>query len=118
MLKGHTWEKHRPGPMHYLSFGEPGTKRCLYKTEAAGRKDWTVYRATLLAEFGRRPWAFWIFDMEMDRPLSVSDGHVIIRDLGLARNAEESTKIDAEAASQFQTQRLSRGGAEGATFRA
>jgi hypothetical protein len=60
--------------MHYLSFGEPGTKRCLYKTEAAGRKDWTVYRATLLAEFGRRPWAFWVFDMEMDRPLSVSDG--------------------------------------------
>jgi len=104
MLKGHTWEKHRPGPMHYLSFGEPGTKRCLYKTEAAGRKDWTVYRATLLAEFGRRPWAFWVFDIEMDRPLSVSDGHVIIRDLGLARNAEESTKIDAEAASQFQTQ--------------
>src|SRR6476659_7518277 len=61
-----------------------GDGKSPYKTEAAARKDWKVYRTRLLAmekDWTRRPWAFWVFEQGMDdAPIGGEQGAIILAD--------------------------------------
>jgi hypothetical protein len=52
--------------------GYPGSTWNPYKTMEAARKDWKAHRREIMADYakqlGRRPWAFWEFDRDMDCP--------------------------------------------------
>jgi hypothetical protein len=81
--------------------GEPGGASNPYKTHAAARKDWKTYRSELMAMMTdptRRPWAFWEYDQDMDKPFPADEETKAILELGLYRNKAEKELLESHVA--------------------
>jgi len=68
--------------------GYPGSTWNPYKTMEAARKDWKAHRREIMADYakhlGRRPWAFWEFDRDMDCP-DTSEQLLLIRKMRIRK---------------------------------
>jgi hypothetical protein len=86
-----------------------GGKFAAYATEAAARKDWKVHRSELMAmvtDPTRRPWAFWNYDQDMDKPFPADEETKAILELRLYRNAAEKELLEAHVAQAEQDRHM------------